>query len=39
MTKTVEAVVDDEGRVRPLQPVLVGSSRRAVVVILVGLED
>ena len=34
MIKTVEAVVDDEGRVRLLQPVHLGSIRRAFVVIL-----
>lgn len=34
MIKTVEAVVDDEGRVRLLQPVHLGSIRRALVVIL-----
>jgi hypothetical protein len=34
MIKTVEAVVDDEGKVRLLQPVQLDSSRRALVVIL-----
>jgi len=34
MIKTVEAVVDDQGKVRLLQPVHLGSSRRALVVIL-----
>ena len=34
MIKTVEAVVDDEGRVKLLQPVHLGSIRRAFVVIL-----
>ena len=34
MIKTVEAVVDDEGKVRLLQPVHLESSRRALVVIL-----
>jgi len=34
MIKTVEAVVDDQGRVRLLQPLHLGSSRRALVVIL-----
>jgi hypothetical protein len=34
MIETVEAVVDDQGRVRLLQPVRLGSSRRALVVIL-----
>lgn len=34
MIKTVEAVVDDEGKVRLLQPLHLGSSRRALVVIL-----
>lgn len=34
MIKTVEAVVDDQGKVRLLQPVHVGSIRRALVVIL-----
>lgn len=34
MIKTVEAVVDDEGRVKLLQPVRLGSIRRALVVIL-----
>jgi hypothetical protein len=34
MIKTIEAVVDDEGRVRLLQPVQLGSIRRALVVIL-----
>ena len=34
MVKTVEAVVDDQGKVRLLQPVHRGSSRRALVVIL-----
>jgi len=42
MIKTVEAVVDDEGRVRLLQPVHLGSIRRALVVILdepEGIDD
>jgi hypothetical protein len=34
LIKTVEAVVDDQGKVRLLQPVQVGSVRRALVVIL-----
>jgi hypothetical protein len=34
MIKTVEAVVDHQGKVRLLQPVHLGSSRRALVVIL-----
>ena len=34
MIKTIEALVDDEGRVRLLQPVHLGSIRRALVVIL-----
>lgn len=34
MIKTIEAVVDDEGRVKLLQPVHLGSIRRALVVIL-----
>lgn len=34
MIKTVEAVVDDQGKVRLLEPVKLGSSRRALVVIL-----
>ena len=34
MIKTIEAVVDDQGKVRLLQPVHLGSSRRALVVIL-----
>jgi len=34
MIKTVEAVVDDQGKVRLLEPVHLGSSRRALVVIL-----
>jgi hypothetical protein len=34
MIKTVEAVVDDEGKVRLLQPVQLDSSRRALVVTL-----
>jgi len=34
MIKTVEAVVDDQGKVRLLQPVHLGSIRRALVVIL-----
>jgi hypothetical protein len=34
MIETVEAVVDGEGKVRLLQPVHLGSSRRALVVIL-----
>ena len=34
MIKTFEAVVDDEGKVRLLQPVRLGSGRRALVVIL-----
>jgi len=34
MIKTVEAVVDDQGKVRLLQPVHLGSSRRDLVVIL-----
>ena len=34
MIKTVEAVVDDQGKVRLLQPVRLASSRRALVVIL-----
>ena len=34
MIKTVEAVVDDQGKVTLLQPVHLGSSRRALVVIL-----
>jgi len=34
MIKTVEAVVDDQGKVRRLEPVHLGSSRRALVVIL-----
>lgn len=34
MIKTVEAVVDDEGRVKLLQPVRLGSIRRALVIIL-----
>ncbi len=34
MIKTVEALVDDEGRVRLLQPVHLASTRRALVVIL-----
>ena len=33
MIKTVEAVVDGEGKVRLLQPVYLGTSRRALVVI------
>jgi hypothetical protein len=34
MIKTVEAVIDGQGTVRLLQPVDLGSSRRALVVIL-----
>jgi hypothetical protein len=34
MIRTIEAVVDDQGKVRLLQPVHLGSSRRALVVIL-----
>jgi hypothetical protein len=34
MIKTVEAVVDNQGKVRLLQPVHLGSIRRALVVIL-----
>jgi len=34
MIKTVKAVVDDQGRVKLLQPVDLGSIRRALVVIL-----
>ena len=34
MIKTVEAVVDDEGKVRLLQPMHLRSSRQALVVIL-----
>jgi hypothetical protein len=34
MIKTVEAVVDDEGKVTLVQPVRLESSRRALVVIL-----
>jgi hypothetical protein len=34
MIKTVEALVDNEGRVRLLKPVHLGSTRRALVVIL-----
>lgn len=34
MLKTVQAVVDDGGRVRLLEPVQLSSSRRAIVVIL-----
>jgi hypothetical protein len=34
MIKTVEAVVDNQGKVRLLQPVHLGSSHRALVVIL-----
>ena len=34
MIKTVEAVIDDEGNIRLLAPVHLGSSRRALVVIL-----
>jgi hypothetical protein len=34
MIKTIEAVVDNDGRVRLLQPVHLGSIRRALVVIL-----
>ncbi len=42
MIKTVEALVDDKGRVTLLQPVHLGSIRRALVVILdepEGLDD
>jgi len=39
MIKAVEAVVDDQGRVRLLQPVHLESGRRAVVVILDGPGD
>lgn len=34
MIKTVEAVIDDQGKVTLLQPVHLGSIRRALVVIL-----
>jgi hypothetical protein len=34
MIRTVEAVVDDRGKVRLLEPIHLGSSRRALVVIL-----
>jgi len=34
MIKTVEAVMDDEGNIRLLAPVHLGSSRRVLVVIL-----
>ena len=34
MIKTVEAIVDDQGKVRLLESVPLGSSRRALVVIL-----
>lgn len=34
MIKTIEAVVDDQGKVRLLQPVQLESGRRALVVIL-----
>ena len=34
MIRTVEAIVDDQGRVRLLESVPLGSSRRALVVIL-----
>jgi hypothetical protein len=34
MIKTVEAVIDEQGRVRLLEPVAVPSSRRALVTIL-----
>jgi len=34
MIKTVEAVVDDRGKVRLLEPIHLGSSQRALVVIL-----
>ena len=39
MIKTVEAVVDDQGKVRLLQPVRLGTIRRALVVILDESED
>ena len=34
MIKTVEAVIDDQGRVRLLEPVALAGSRRALVMIL-----
>ncbi|HEX9138091.1 MAG TPA: hypothetical protein VF905_14300 [Nitrospirota bacterium] len=34
MIRTVEAVVDDQGKVKLLEPVPLGSTRRALVVIL-----
>ena len=34
MIKTVEAVIDEQGRVRLLEPVMMGRTRRALVTIL-----
>ena len=34
MLKTIEAVIDEQGNVRLLEPVRLGSSHRAVVIIL-----
>ena len=34
MIKTIEAVIDDDGNVRLLEPVHLGSARRALVIIL-----
>jgi len=38
MIKTVEAVIDDQGNIRLLEPVKLGASRRALVVILDELD-
>ncbi len=38
MIKTVEAVIDEQGNIRLLEPVKLGASRRALVVILDELD-
>ena len=38
MIKTVEAIIDDQGNIRLLEPVKLGGSRRALVVILEEFE-